>query len=68
LPVGVQRLEVLTESHGARQAKILVEQQQPSSLIRRVHYLHFRGGYGQPYPAMILWAIVVDAVAASLWL
>jgi len=25
--------------------------------------LHFRGGYGQPYPV-----VIVDAVAASLWL
>jgi hypothetical protein len=51
-----------------QQAKILVEQQQPFSALRLVHYLHFRGGYGQPYPTMILWAIIVDAVAISMWL
>ena len=51
-----------------QQRKIVVEQQQPFSPFRLLHFLHFRGGYGQPYPAMILWAIVVDAVAVSMWL
>ena len=48
--------------------RIVVEQQQPFSAFRLVNYLHFRSGYGQSYFALIAWAVVVDAVAASLWL
>jgi hypothetical protein len=51
-----------------QQSLIVVEQQRPFSAFRLLHYLHFRGGYGQPYAAAIGWAIVVDAVAVSLWL
>ena len=45
---------------------IVVEQQRPFSYLRLVNFLHFRGGYGQPYPAHILWAVVVDAIALSM--
>lgn len=47
---------------------LVVEQQQPFSALRLMHYLHFRGGYGQPYAAVIVWAAIVDAVAVCLWL
>lgn len=30
--------------------------------------MHFRHGYGQPYFAHVAWAVIVDAVAVSLWL
>ena len=48
------------------QAKVVVEQQQPFSWYRLMHFLHFRGGYAQPYLASILWAIIVDAVSISI--
>lgn len=50
------------------QARLVVERQQPFSLLRLVHFLHFRCGYQQPYSAFIAWAVVVDAMAVSLWL
>jgi len=46
--------------------KIVVQQQQPFSYIRLVNFLHFKAGYGQPYPAHIVWAVVVDVVALSI--
>ncbi|MHB8901051.1 MAG: PepSY-associated TM helix domain-containing protein [Thermoguttaceae bacterium] len=46
--------------------KAVVERQQPFSWYRLLHFLHFRGGYGQPYPAAILWAVMVDAVTISI--
>ena len=46
--------------------KIVVQQQQPFSYIRLVNFLHFKAGYGQPYPAHIIWAVVVDVVALSI--
>lgn len=46
--------------------KVVVEKQQPFSWYRLMHFLHFRGGYGQKYAANILWAIIVDAVAISI--
>jgi hypothetical protein len=50
------------------QSQIIVEQQQPFSAYRLLHYLHFRGGYGQAYFPLIAWAVVVDAVAISMWI
>ena len=47
---------------------VAIERQQPFSALRLLHFLHFRGGYRQAYAAVILWAIIVDAVAISLWL
>jgi hypothetical protein len=71
-----QQLVVLRASGGGNyritwrraEAKLVVEQLRPFSFVRLLHYLHFRGGYGQPYPALICWAVLVDAVAVSLWL
>jgi len=51
-----------------QEAKIIVERQQPFSAYRLMHFLHFRGGYGQPYFASIAWAVVVDGVTLSIWL
>ncbi len=47
---------------------IIVEKQQPFSLYRLVHFLHFRGGYAQPYFASITWGVIVDVVSVSMWL
>ena len=49
-------------------SQIVVEKQGPLSLYRLVHFLHFRGGYAQPYFANITWAVIVDAVAVSMLL
>ena len=51
-----------------QQSTVVVEQQRPFSVLRLLHYLHFRGGYGQPYATVIAWAVIVDSVAVSLWL
>ena len=45
---------------------IVVQQQQPFSYIRLINFLHFKGGYSQPYLAHKLWAVVVDLVALSI--
>ncbi len=47
---------------------IVVEKQKSFSYYRLMHFLHFRGGYGQPYFAHITWAVIVDVVAVSMWL
>lgn len=47
---------------------IVVQQQRPFSFFRLVNYLHFRGGYAQPYFVTIAWAVVVDCVAVSMLL
>ncbi|MBW7991399.1 MAG: hypothetical protein FVQ84_15495 [Planctomycetes bacterium] len=47
---------------------IVVEKQGPFSLYRLVHFLHFRGGYAQPYFVNITWAVIVDAIAISMLL
>lgn len=47
---------------------IVVERQRPFSLWRLVHFLHFRCGYGQPYFAHRVWAVLVDAVGVSMLL
>jgi hypothetical protein len=47
---------------------IVVEKQKSFSFYRLIHFLHFRGGYAQPYFANIAWAAIVDAVAISMWL
>jgi hypothetical protein len=49
-----------------QRAKLIVEQQQPFSFYRLLHFLHFRGGYAQPYFAFVAWAVLVDAVALSI--
>jgi len=51
-----------------QQAQIVVEQQQPFSAYRLMHYLHFRGGYGQAYFPLIAWAVIVDVVGISMWI
>jgi hypothetical protein len=45
---------------------IVVQQQQPFSYIRLVNFLHFKAGYGQSYPAHVVWAAVVDIVTLSI--
>jgi hypothetical protein len=45
---------------------IVVQQQQPFSYMRLINSLHFKGGYGQPYLAHILWAVIVDLVGISI--
>lgn len=45
---------------------VTVEQQQPFSYLRLLHFLHFRGGHAQPYFAHIVWAVLVDLVAVSI--
>lgn len=47
---------------------LVVEKQKSFSFYRLIHFLHFRGGYGQPYFANVAWAVIVDAVAVSMWL
>ena len=51
-----------------RQHKIVVARQDPFSAVRLVHFLHFRAGFRQRYPAFITWAFVVDAVVLSILL
>ena len=46
--------------------RITVEQQQPFSYLRLINFLHFKGGYGQPYLAHTMWAVVVDFVGVSI--
>lgn len=46
--------------------EVVVQQQKPFSWLRLVNFLHFKGGYGQPYPAHLIWAVLVDAVALSM--
>ncbi len=35
---------------------------------RVMRWLHFRGGYRQPYFPLIAWAVMVDAVGISMWI
>ncbi|OHB78065.1 MAG: hypothetical protein A2Z25_24660 [Planctomycetes bacterium RBG_16_55_9] len=49
-------------------SSITVEKQKSFSFYRLIHFLHFRGGYFQPYFVNITWAVIVDAVAVSMWL
>ena len=51
-----------------KQNRVLVERQTPFSMIRLVHFLHFRSGYRQPVNTYIAWAVIVDFVALSLLL
>ncbi len=46
--------------------QVVVERQEPFSMIRLVHFLHFRHGYKQPVGAYLGWAAVVDFVVLSL--
>lgn len=48
-------------------SQIIVEKQESLSFYRLMHFLHFRGGYIQPYFVNIAWAVIVDAVAVSMW-
>lgn len=50
--------------------RIRVERQQPFSAVRLIHFLHFRAGFQQRWPAFITWAVVVDLVVLSivLWI
>lgn len=47
---------------------IIIEKQKSFSLYRLIHFLHFRGGYIQPYFVNIAWAVIVDAVSISMWI
>ncbi|MFH1718126.1 MAG: PepSY-associated TM helix domain-containing protein [Planctomycetota bacterium] len=49
-------------------SQIIVEKQKSFSFYRLMHFLHFRGGYIQPYFVNIAWAVIVDCVAVSMWL
>ncbi len=49
-------------------SRLIVERQQPFSYYRLMHFLHFRGGYAQPYFAHVTWAVLVDVVSVSMWL
>jgi len=49
-------------------SQIIVEKQKSFSFYRLMHFLHFRGGYVQPYFVNVAWAVIVDGVAASMWL
>lgn len=49
-----------------RAGKVRVEKLSPGSLYRFVHFLHFRGGYGLKHAPYLVWAAVVDLVAASM--
>ena len=51
-----------------RQAGRLKVEKQTFHWYRLVHFLHFRGGYAQPYLASIIWAVLVDVVSVCLWL
>lgn len=51
-----------------RQSQLIVQKQGPFSYYRLIHMLHFRAGYGQSRAAFVAWAVIVDAVAVSLWL
>jgi hypothetical protein len=50
-----------------RQAGKIKVEKQSFSLYRLIHFLHFRGGYAQPYLASKIWAVLVDAVSICLW-
>jgi len=50
------------------QSLLVVYRQKSFSFYRLIHFLHFRGGYGQPYFAHIAWAAIVDVVSVSMWL
>ena len=49
-------------------SQIIVEKQESFSFYRLMHFLHFRGGYIQPYFVNVTWAVIVDVVAVSMWL
>ena len=63
---GGQRFALDTFVHGP--VPVIVEKQKSFSFYRLIHFLHFRGGYTQPYFVNIAWAVIVDAVAISMWL
>jgi hypothetical protein len=50
------------------ESRIVVERQQPFSLLRLVHFLHFRSGYDRSYLVPWIWGLMVDAVSVSIWL
>jgi len=50
------------------QQQRLVVDRQPFSAFRLLHALHFRGGYIQKRWPNLVWAVIVDAVAISMWL
>jgi len=52
----------------APRSQIIVEKQKSFSFYRLIHFLHFRGGYFQPYFVNVAWAVIVDGVALSMWL
>jgi len=50
------------------ESRIVVERQQPFSLYRLIHFLHFRHGYDRSYLAAWIWGLMVDVMALSVWL
>jgi hypothetical protein len=50
------------------QSRIVVERQQPFSLLRLIHTLHFRHGYDRSYLVPWIWGLIVDVVGVSIWL
>jgi len=51
-----------------RQAAHIKVEKQSFSWYRLIHFLHFRGGYAQPYLVSTIWAVLVDVVSVCLWL
>jgi len=49
------------------QSRVTVQRQQPPSVLRLVHALHFGRGYDRRYLAATVWALSVDAVIVSTW-
>lgn len=49
-----------------QRSELVVEQQRPFSYYRLMHFLHFKGGYVQPYFTHLIWAVLVDVVSVSL--
>ena len=49
-------------------ALVVVQRQQPFSLYRLVHFLHFRSGFRQSQWPHLVWGVMVDAATISMWL
>jgi hypothetical protein len=48
-------------------AQVAVQRQQPFSVLRLVHSMHFVRGYDGRYPAATVWALSIDVVVMSTW-
>ena len=49
------------------QSRVVIQRQQPFSVLRLVHSLHFVRGYDGRYPAAAVWALFIDVVVISTW-